>query len=365
MNYLNTLKTTETNLFGLVGFDKPLFDLLTPPPGAYERICYCEALHSVGSSMDWLEQCVNGQKRLPNAMIFNIELLRASGLDQLSRLNSDDRISTVPVIVFGEVRDHEEKLNLLTSGVDDIYEEKPSGKELFERIEFIAGTKAALRASKKETGNSEVSNDYKIPTGKRIFDIVFASGAILALSPLMLLIALAIKLESKGPVIYRSKRVGSGYNVFYFLKFRSMVQDADAKLKNLQHLNHYGAENGNNAFFKLKSDPRITRIGKIIRKTSLDELPQLFNVLKGEMSIIGNRPLPLYEAVEMTRADWSKRFWAPAGITGLWQTCGAGKDNLSVEERVALDLEYAANCSMVMDAKILLRTLPAMLQKED
>ena len=113
----------------------------------------------------------------------------------------------------------------------------------------------------------------------------------------------------------------------------------------------------------MKNDPRVTRVGRVIRKTSIDELPQLINVFRGEMSVIGNRPLPLYEAEKMTKDDWARRFLAPAGLTGLWQVDERGKDNLSTEERVALDCSYAKGVSLFTDIKILLRTLPAMWQR--
>ncbi|RMF26966.1 MAG: sugar transferase, partial [Bacteroidetes bacterium] len=180
---------------------------------------------------------------------------------------------------------------------------------------------------------------------------------------LMLLIALAIKLESRGPVIYRSKRVGTGYEVFDFFKFRTMYVDADKRLEELKHLNQYG-KNGQ-PFLKLQRDPRVTRIGRVLRKTSLDELPQLFNVLRGDMSLVGNRPLPLYEAEQLTRDHWAQRFLAPAGLTGLWQVSKRGKKNMSAEERILLDVSYAQNFSFLQDLKIILKTIPAMIQDEE
>ena len=201
--------------------------------------------------------------------------------------------------------------------------------------------------------------------GKRLFDIFFSSIAIIALSPLFLLIAAAIKLESRGPIIYYSKRAGMGYKVFNFYKFRTMYQDADQRLKELQHLNQYADQEEENCFMKIKNDPRITRVGRIIRKTSLDELPQLFNVLMGDMSVVGNRPLPLYEAAVITRNEWVGRFLAPAGITGLWQVTKRVKDNMSTQERIALDLEYTKKVSLSFDLKIILKTFPAMLQHEN
>lgn len=193
---------------------------------------------------------------------------------------------------------------------------------------------------------------------KRTLDVLVASTLLIALSPLMLIIALAIKLESKGPVFYVSKRAGQGYKVFDFYKFRSMRKDADRQLNDLLNHNQYGA-----TFFKMKNDPRITWFGNFLRNTSLDELPQLFNVVKGDMSLVGNRPLPLYEANQLTKDETAWRFLAPAGITGLWQITKRGKDEMSDEERINLDVSYAHQCSLSYDLKILLGTFPALFQK--
>lgn len=233
------------------------------------------------------------------------------------------------------------------------------------------------------------------------------------LSPFLLIFALIIVIESKGPVLYGAKRVGSGYNLFDFYKFRSMRQGAESMLKNLKHLNQYtvdqdGSEpikdyknyiceecaaakipcrsklymdgdmicekifgevkriKDGSKFIKIENDPRITRFGKFMRNTSIDELPQLFNVLKGDMSIVGNRPLPLYEAEKLTTDQFSLRFMAPAGITGLWQVTKRGKGGaMSEEERMELDNEYAKNNSFWHDIIIILRTVPALFQKEN
>lgn len=198
---------------------------------------------------------------------------------------------------------------------------------------------------------------------KRAMDIAVSLSLLILLSPFMALIAIIIKLESKGPVLYVSKRAGSGYRIFNFYKFRSMRTGAEKELKQLAHINQY-AETSGSIFFKIKNDPRVTRFGSFLRRTSLDEIPQLFNVLLGDMSLVGNRPLPLYEAAQLTNNRIAWRFLAPAGITGLWQVTKRGKDDMSTEERIALDMEYAMNWSFMLDLKIMLSTLPALLQKE-
>ena len=245
---------------------------------------------------------------------------------------------------------------------------------------------------------------FRLPLWKRIFDILFSGMAILCLSPLFILTALAIRLESKGAVIYKSKRVGSNYQIFDFLKFRSMYTDADKHLKDFNALNQYQQEEEepdiwgeeidtdmneegdeeeillvsddfvisekskekSNAFVKLENDPRITKIGRFIRKYSIDELPQLFNILKGDMSIVGNRPLPLYEAELLTSDEHIDRFIGPAGLTGLWQGEKRGEaGKLSAEERKQLDITYAKTFSFWLDIKIILKTVTAFIQKEN
>ncbi|WP_423146354.1 sugar transferase [Rubrolithibacter danxiaensis] len=214
----------------------------------------------------------------------------------------------------------------------------------------------------------KIDTRYKVPFYKRTFDILASSAALLFLSPFFLIVAALIRLESKGPVIYKSKRVGTGYKIFNFYKFRSMKIGADQDLSQLSALNQYANspdhEGGKTAFVKIKNDPRITKIGQFIRNTSIDELPQLFNVLKGDMSLVGNRPLPLYEAEMLTSNEWSMRFLGPAGLTGLWQISKRGKEEMSERERKKLDNFYATNYSFWLDMKIILGTIPALLQKE-
>ncbi|HCZ36917.1 MAG TPA: colanic biosynthesis UDP-glucose lipid carrier transferase, partial [Cytophagales bacterium] len=195
------------------------------------------------------------------------------------------------------------------------------------RIHFIKKTKV-----RKNTGlnnlepakSIEPMQSIKIWKLKRVSDIILSSIALIVLSPILLLIAIIVKLESRGPVFYISKRAGSGYKIFDFYKFRSMRTGADKELKNLAHLNQYSENSTETVFFKIKDDPRVTRFGLFLRNSSLDELPQLFNVLKGDMSLVGNRPLPLYEAERLTKDQIAWRFLAPAGITGLWQVTKRG-----------------------------------------
>lgn len=276
----------------------------------------------------------------------------------------------IPLILYTPKYEESTKEMALKLGVDE-YHYGGITYAFLKRIEFIKKLKnyKNQRGSQPFVAQKAYVDVPKIKMWKmkRAFDIIVSATALLFLSPVMILLAILIKLESRGPIFYISKRAGAGYRIFDFYKFRSMRVGADAELKKLAHLNQYSenSENGdNNVFFKIKNDPRITRIGNFIRNTSLDELPQLINVLIGDMSLVGNRPLPLYEAEKLTKDQIAWRFLAPAGITGLWQVTKRGKDNMSPEERIALDMEYAMKNSFWLDMKILLSTIPALLQKE-
>jgi exopolysaccharide biosynthesis polyprenyl glycosylphosphotransferase len=195
---------------------------------------------------------------------------------------------------------------------------------------------------------------------KRVFDIVGATVALAFLSPLFILVAVATKLESHGPVFFRQKRSLTDQDKpFEFYKFRSMVHTADELKESLLHRNE-----SSGALFKLKDDPRLTRVGKVIRKFSIDELPQLFNVLKGNMSLVGPRPLPSCDFAQMGQGDhmggyFRQRGKAKPGMTGLWQI--SGRSDLGFREMVLLDLYYIEEQSMLFDIEILAQTLPAVI----
>lgn len=201
---------------------------------------------------------------------------------------------------------------------------------------------------------------------RRVVDIVLSALAIVLLSPLFLIIALAIMIESGGPVLYVSQRAGRGYRIFNFFKFRTMVHAPEEGLGQISHLNQYIAgPRKKPLFFKANNDPRITKVGAILRSTSLDELPQFFNVLLGDMALVGNRPLPLYEAETLTSDECAVRFLAPAGITGLWQIKKRAYREMSAEERLKLDISYAHNNNLMYDLWIMANTPSALIQKSN
>jgi exopolysaccharide biosynthesis polyprenyl glycosylphosphotransferase len=193
---------------------------------------------------------------------------------------------------------------------------------------------------------------------KRLMDIVLSLTALVVLAPLFGLIAVAIKLDSPGPVLFRQRRRGSEDTTFEILKFRTMVQDAEAQKHTLAHLNMHATNGGDSRMFKIPHDPRITPIGALLRRYSLDELPQVFNVLRGEMSLVGPRPLILEE--DQFVGTWArKRLMLKPGITGLWQILG--RSTIPFEEMTRLDWLYVTNWSVGSDLRILLRTLPMLL----
>ncbi|MFJ8259756.1 sugar transferase [Peribacillus asahii] len=204
----------------------------------------------------------------------------------------------------------------------------------------------------------QVNADLSYLRMKRLVDIIGSLLGLILLSPIILIVAILIKIESpKGSVFFKQVRVGKGETTFQMYKFRSMITDAEDRLKDLLELNEVSG-----AMFKMKDDPRITRIGKFIRKTSIDELPQLWNVLKGEMSLVGPRPPLLREVEEYSSYD-KQRLLVTPGCTGLWQI--SGRSNLSFNEMVKLDLKYIANRSIWFDIRIIFKTAFALISSKD
>lgn len=189
---------------------------------------------------------------------------------------------------------------------------------------------------------------------KRGFDITAATLGLLAISPLLLGLALLVKLTSPGPVLYKSERIGKGYQPFYMYKFRTMRVGADAEREMLRQQANLQGE-----LFKLENDPRITPIGKFLRAFSLDELPQLLNVIRGEMSLVGPRPLPPDESA-LFKEPYTLRFHVFPGITGMWQV--SGRSSLKFEQLCKLEMEYVTSWNFFSDLKILFDTIPAVLR---
>jgi len=286
-------------------------------------------------------------------------------------LRNSVKLSSVPFILMNEKPDLKNiSANRPLFGVDDIVQSDISKIELVNKINTLTKFKS-LQQHVTNHGAVVIKTDRKIVYSidsffRRVLDILISAISLVILMPLLILIAIIIKIDSKGPIFYTSYRAGSSYKIFKFIKFRTMVTEADNGLNNLMKLNQYGPSgSGGAVFFKINNDPRITRFGKFLRNTSLDELPQLFNVLKADMSLVGNRPLPLYEAKALTTDKHAERFNAPAGITGLWQISKRGQKDMSTEERIELDISYARHNSFGNDLQILLKTPKALIQKEN
>ena len=196
---------------------------------------------------------------------------------------------------------------------------------------------------------------------KRTLDLVVAVAAMIFLAPVLALAAILIKLESRGPVFFRQLRMGGGEQPFYLLKFRTMTADAETRKPELVHLNKHAQPGGDPRMFKIRSDPRVTRVGRVLRRYSLDELPQLLNVLKGEMSLIGPRPLILEED-RFVEAWGRRRLVLKPGMTGLWQVLG--RSAIPFEEMVKLDYLYVTTWSLVGDIRLLLQTVPVIFRGE-
>ncbi len=196
---------------------------------------------------------------------------------------------------------------------------------------------------------------------KRTLDVVLGGALLLCLSPVYLVIALLIKLSSRGPVLFRQQRRGIGTTTFELLKFRTMVVDAESRLSEVMHLNVHEAA-GDGRMYKIAGDPRVTRIGRILRRHCLDEIPQLWNVIRGEMSLVGPRPLILSEDGVVDEGHSARREVRP-GLTGPWQV--GGRNRLTFEQMLALDCEYARRNTLTGDLWLLARTGPVVFGAQD
>jgi exopolysaccharide biosynthesis polyprenyl glycosylphosphotransferase len=224
----------------------------------------------------------------------------------------------------------------------------------------IFNLKLAQTASEELEGHSSITHYTGVIEGwpvvlKRVVDFSLALIALIVLSPLLVLVAVLIKITSPGPIFFMQKRIGQSKRKFIIYKFRSMYMDAEKKMRELEHLNEVSGP-----VFKIKNDPRITPVGKFLRKTSIDELPQLINVLRGDMSLVGPRPLAVRD-YELFSEDWHRRrFSVRPGITCLWQV--NGRNSIPFEKWMELDMQYIDQWSLWLDFKILAKTIPAVLR---
>ncbi len=363
-NFTADTNTTKKNEFFYVGRNTAVIDSLVDLfEGGY-------AAENVDKAISILKRIVEKRGSCPDVILVDSN----AGLVAFNRLQSfltaNKQLATVPFLA--EATDGQEsELSMIRSlsYVDEIvYMSRGINSRIMAKIAYIKKIKDSQNKKQlqQNVGYDMVNTRTKGFIAKRAFDILVTSVILLLASPLFLLIAIAIRLESKGPIFYIAKRAGRGYRIFNFFKFRTMEVGADKKVEQLSHLNQYNANKEEGpVFFKVSNDPRITKVGCFLRNSSLDELPQLINVLLGDMSLVGNRPLPLYEAETLTTDRWAERFMAPAGITGLWQIKKRGQDDMSVEERIGLDIVYANRNSFMYDLWIMTQTPTALIQKSN
>lgn len=353
---------TAVSEIGLLPKNEFLFIGTTAVNNNYANF-FSEYHHSINlfGATEILEYLVADNQPLPALIILDIPLNNK----ELAAFKTwlQQSVNTHIPVVYNEAALKPEEIKEVQKFklVDDVVNLSSNYNKLHIKAKFL---KAAATSHTETAVHSDEFKSMGISMFKRTVDVTLSLTAIIFFLPLFLLIAIAIRLESRGPIFYSAVRAGRGFKIFKFYKFRTMVVDADKKLAELAKSNLYATENNNGpSFFKVKNDPRITKVGAFLRNSSLDELPQLLNVLKGDMSIVGNRPLPLYEATSLTTDEWAERFMAPAGITGLWQISKRGKEEMSNEERIQLDINYARTHSIKGDLKIMLQTPTALIQK--
>ena len=308
------------------------------------------------------------------------------------------RFPRVYIILITEGLPAEARKTYLQAGVNNTLPPQADETSIHRMTQFLQ-VRQKHKMQEFSQSHRKMLNTFHLPAWKRAFDILFAICALIILSPLLIGTAIAIRLESKGKVIYKSQRVGSNYRIFNFLKFRSMYTNADKRLKELNALNQYKieeeltdeqpdirfddltgtseeeatllisddfviseedflkkkAQEKQNTFVKIENDPRVTRVGRFIRKYSIDELPQFFDVLRGDMSLVGTRP-PTLDEYKQYESHHKRRLSMKPGITGLWQVSGRS-DIEDFEDVVKLDVQYIDNWSLWGDIKILFKTV--------
>lgn len=349
------------------------------------------------SASQWIAE--NGQ---PDGVICESKLTGDHGLDFFDFwIDQFDAEKKIPFFILDDEKNQDTIEKVQEKGINEIYIKPTPIETIISRILILK--KNNLITNVPGISKSISFTSYETPFFKRTFDIVFAFVGLILLSPLLLIFIIAIRIESKGKALYLSKRVGSGYKVFDIYKLRSMYTNADKRLQELSHLNQYLKEahpstsvkhsllekpalhqskgdekketgtiklDSETASIRFENDPRHTKIGHILWKSGIDRWPQLINVVKGDMSFVGNRPLPMYEAELLTTSDLKKRLYAPAGMTGLWKIEARRKYKaMSSEARKDLDNTYAEiaknKYSFWRDIWIILRTIPAIFQKKN
>jgi lipopolysaccharide/colanic/teichoic acid biosynthesis glycosyltransferase len=308
------------------------------------------------------------RSQYPDAIIIDVPFEKNT-IQYFQDFLSERKICSRVIVLYNDYKLTVTNINYLKKNaiIDDTINLSTSQENLNRKIRFLKKVKLNIQRPNYGSMDEQIwAKPNRSMILKRFIDIGFSSAILFCCLPVLLLIALLIKLDSPGPVIYNSLRAGRGFKIFKFYKFRTMVVGADKRIGEFDHLNQYKGPNlGDARFVKIENDPRVTKFGKFLRNSSLDELPQLINVLKGDMSLVGNRPLPLYEASTLTTNEHVERFMAPAGITGLWQITKRGRTDMSVEERVNLDISYARHNNVIYDLWIVANTPTALFQKSN
>jgi len=332
---------------------------------------------------------------------------KTSGLALVTIVRNMPDYNLVPILIACRSKEYQLVKASTMAGVTDMLVINEDTYSIQSKIGYYLKLNTRVQSFRQNDYLSAV-RQFTLPWWKRAIDMTISFTVLLVLSPVLLAVALLIKLDSKGPILYKSKRAGANFYVFNMYKFRTMKVQADQLINDMASHNIYATtaddsvgpdclcsecqesgqscprllighdrpicekvylQQGENSakFMKFRNDPRITRLGTFLRNSSIDELPQLLNILLGDMSLVGNRPLPLYEAEKLTSDEFARRFSGPAGLTGLWQVKkrAKGQETMSDRERTFLDIEYANTFSFKTDLYIMWRTLFSLWQKEN